>query len=48
MDYIKKTADLGESYFDGKENRSFGKLTKEEWNTLFAKHLDHHLRQFGV
>ena len=26
----------------------FGKLTKEEWNTLQYKHLDHHLNQFGV
>lgn len=26
----------------------FGPLTIEEWNTLQHKHLDHHLRQFGV
>lgn len=26
----------------------FGKLTPEEWNRLQGKHLDHHLRQFGV
>lgn len=26
----------------------FGKLNAEEWNTLQYKHLDHHLRQFGV
>jgi hypothetical protein len=26
----------------------FGKLTAEEWNLLQYKHLDHHLRQFGV
>jgi hypothetical protein len=26
----------------------FGKLTAEEWNTLQSKHLDHHMRQFGV
>ena len=26
----------------------FGKLTVEEWNLLQYKHLDHHLRQFGV
>jgi hypothetical protein len=26
----------------------FGKLTVEEWDTLQWKHLDHHLRQFGV
>lgn len=26
----------------------FGRLTPEEWATLAYKHLDHHLRQFGV
>lgn len=26
----------------------FGKLTPEEWAQLMYKHLDHHLRQFGV
>ena len=26
----------------------FGRLTPEEWSTLMYKHLDHHLRQFGV
>jgi Protein of unknown function (DUF1569) len=26
----------------------FGPLTAEEWATLMYKHLDHHLRQFGV
>ncbi|SMO47878.1 DUF1569 domain-containing protein [Solitalea koreensis] len=26
----------------------FGKLTSQEWDTLMWKHLDHHLRQFGV
>ena len=26
----------------------FGPLTPEEWATLMYKHLDHHLRQFGV
>jgi hypothetical protein len=26
----------------------FGRLTPEEWATLIYKHLDHHLRQFGV
>jgi hypothetical protein len=26
----------------------FGKLTANEWATLAYKHLDHHLRQFGV
>ena len=26
----------------------FGPLTPEEWDRLMWKHLDHHLRQFGV
>jgi hypothetical protein len=26
----------------------FGNMTPEEWATLMYKHVDHHLRQFGV
>jgi hypothetical protein len=26
----------------------FGQLSKNEWGILIYKHLDHHLRQFGV
>jgi len=26
----------------------FGPLTREDWDRLLWKHLDHHLRQFGV
>lgn len=26
----------------------FGAMAPEEWNALMVKHLDHHLRQFGV
>jgi hypothetical protein len=46
--YIKKTQELGADHFDGRASHSFGKLTKAEWNNMFAKHLDHHLVQFGV
>jgi hypothetical protein len=46
--YIHKTQELGADHFDGRESHSFGKLTKAEWNNMFAKHLDHHLVQFGV
>ncbi|WAC14208.1 DUF1569 domain-containing protein [Dyadobacter pollutisoli] len=46
--YMKKTVDLGEAHFDGKESLSFGKLTASQWNTMFYKHLNHHLTQFGV
>ncbi len=46
--YINKSYELGADYFDGKESHSFGKLNKTEWNNMFYKHIDHHLRQFGV
>jgi len=26
----------------------FGRLTQEEWGALMYKHIDHHLKQFGV
>jgi len=46
--YVKKTFELGSSYFDGRNSLSFGALNKTEWNNMFYKHLDHHLTQFGV
>lgn len=45
---IKDTQQKGASYYEGKNNPSFGPLTALEWNNLFYKHLDHHLKQFGV
>lgn len=48
IDYIKKTQQLGEAEFDGKENMSFGVLSKTEWSNMMYKHLDHHLQQFGA
>jgi hypothetical protein len=48
IDYIIKTQELGERYFEGKESHSFGKLSSIEWNNTFYKHLEHHLTQFGV
>lgn len=48
VDYIRKTQELGEEHFDGKESHSFGPLPIEQWNNMFYKHLDHHLSQFGV
>ncbi|MEO6301590.1 MAG: DUF1569 domain-containing protein [Bacteroidia bacterium] len=48
IDYINKTQLLGEAHFNDKKSHSFGSLTKEEWNIMFIKHLDHHLNQFGV
>ena len=46
--YIDKTFEQGAAHYDGLENMTFGKLSAKQWNTLFSKHLDHHLRQFGV
>lgn len=46
--HIEKTQKLGNAHFNTKESHAFGALTDKEWNTLFSKHLDHHLRQFGV
>ena len=46
--YLHKTQELGEAYFDNKESASFGRLSTGEWNTMFYKHLDHHLTQFGI
>lgn len=48
VDHIAKTYELGVTHFDGKESHAFGNLSIKEWNTLFSKHLDHHLTQFGV
>lgn len=48
IEYMIKTQQLGEAHFDNKESHSFGALTKAEWNNLFYKHLDHHLKQFNA
>jgi hypothetical protein len=48
VDHIHRTLKLGGDHFNGLESHSLGKLTEREWNNLFSKHLDHHLKQFGV
>ncbi|MEO5775457.1 MAG: DUF1569 domain-containing protein [Flavobacterium sp.] len=48
ISYIQMTQRLGENYFEGLKNYAFGKLSAKEWSNLFSKHLDHHLKQFGV
>ena len=48
INHIEKTQKLGATHFEGREYHSFGSLTAQEWNNMFYKHLDHHLRQFGV
>ncbi|WP_276167593.1 DUF1569 domain-containing protein [Zobellia alginiliquefaciens] len=46
--HLEKTQQLGSAHFQNKESHAFGPLTAQEWNVLFYKHLDHHLRQFNV
>lgn len=46
--YIQRAQQDGVAFFDGKVSTSFGKLSADEWNTMFYKHLEHHLTQFGV
>lgn len=45
---IQRVQQLGKDAFEDKENTSFGKMTSQEWNNMLAKHLNHHLSQFGV
>ncbi len=45
---IQRVQQLGREAFEGKENINFGKMTAQCWNNMFAKHLNHHLDQFGV
>ena len=46
--HLEKLETLGTAHFKNRKHPVFGKLSLEEWHNVFAKHLDHHLRQFGV
>lgn len=48
LSYVNRLKTEGPKIFTTKPHPFFGKLTVEEWNMLQWKHLDHHLRQFGV
>lgn len=48
INYVNKVLEKGPSFFQGKASNSFDVLTPTEWNNMMYKHLDHHLRQFGV
>lgn len=39
---------FSESAIVGEKHPIFGKMTKENWSKATWKHVDHHLRQFGV
>ncbi len=45
---IDRFAAAGPAGCSGQAHVFFGKLTPQEWAILMYKHLDHHLRQFGV
>lgn len=48
IENMRKIQEMGAEAFDGKENISFGQLTPDEWNTMFYKHADYHLKQFNA
>jgi hypothetical protein len=46
--YLKAIEVLGPGRLSEIPSLSLGRLSSEEWSNMFYKHLDHHLRQFGV
>ena len=47
VESIERLASLGESAAC-KHHPFFGKMTPKHWGILAHKHMDHHLKQFGV
>jgi hypothetical protein len=45
---VRKFAEKGPEGISKNVHPFFGHMTVHEWNKLMYKHLDHHLRQFGV
>jgi hypothetical protein len=48
INLIKSFSQNGHGGITKETHPFFGKMTMEEWDALQYKHLDHHLRQFGV
>jgi hypothetical protein len=48
IEMVKRFIEKGHEAITKGPHPFFGKMTVEEWDRLQAKHLDHHLRQFGV
>jgi len=48
IDLMEKFQKNGPEGITKKAHPFFGEMTLEEWDALQTKHLDHHLRQFGV
>jgi hypothetical protein len=45
---VLKFSSLGPKVIANHKHPFFGEMTNEEWDLLQWKHLDHHLKQFGV
>lgn len=45
---LEKINQFSEAAIVGEKHPVFGKLTRENWSKATWKHIDHHLRQFGV
>lgn len=45
---IQRFVERGETAAGNETHAFFGKLSGQEWGEVMYKHLDHHLRQFGV
>jgi Protein of unknown function (DUF1569) len=48
LSIVKAFHEKGAAGIGDKVHPMFGKLTSEQWGKSMWKHLDHHLRQFGV
>ncbi len=48
IDLIQVFAEQGHNSIKNLKHPFFGTMTIEEWDALQWKHLDHHLKQFGV
>lgn len=48
IQFMERTSAIGKEAFEGKESHSFGRLSANEWNNMFIKHLEHHFQQFGI
>ena len=46
--YMQRIYDGGAAAWNNRKQVTLGVLTSKEWSNLYWKHLDHHLRQFGV
>ncbi|HEX7902523.1 MAG TPA: DUF1569 domain-containing protein [Chitinophagaceae bacterium] len=48
QELLGMVSDFSETTMAGEPHPFFGKLTNEQWSRGSWKHLDHHLKQFGV